>query len=364
MASLFGMYFFGLFKRLIVVLFFTSFVIFFLMSYRYSNATLALAMEDLLLFSVPWLLWFNQAAFTGFFTPRNIFARVFFVFFSTLISTAVLMIFIGFFAVIPEFKISNIRPNIVTPEGSVIHTKSGTLIIDNTPTPPIFTDSNKKAVFVSTNITYYNNIRTNSQTFELENFGSTFIVPFYEGSTNKSYIIDIWLNRISYLNQNLEDIYTLFGIPLPKRDSTPYVLTNNTNRVPVDNLSFVEAPMKNSAEPDGEPRNPDNIPYSFINYINIILALLCLFCAASILGILMTLGQNYLGASALVFLSSIFLSGWAVKIMELIIKGASRLPSYSMLVINACMIAVLYVLVFAVSFLKNKHREQSNKKLH
>ncbi len=109
---------------------------------------------------------------------------------------------------------------------------------------------------------------------------------------------------------------------------------------------------------------PSAIPYSLINYINVFLALLCLFCAASILGILLTLGQNYLGASALVFLSSVFLSGWAVKIMDLIIKGSAHLPSFAILVINTCMIVVLYVLVFVVSFLKNKHREQSNKKLH
>ncbi len=279
MASLFGMFFFGLFKRFIVVLFFTSFTVFFLMSYRYSNASLALAMEELLLFSIAWLLWFNQSSFTGFFTPRNIYARVFFVFFSTLMSTAILMIFVSFFTISSDFKISNIRPNITIPEGDVIHTRAGALVINNTPSPPIFTDQNKKAVFVSTNITFYNSIRTNSQTFELGGFGSSYKVPFYEGSTNKSYIIDIWLNRVSYLNQNIKDIYGTFSIPLPSKDSTPYVLTNNTNRSPVDNLSFVEAPMKSPGE--NTDSAPSAIPYSLINYINVFLALLCLFCAKS-----------------------------------------------------------------------------------
>ncbi len=129
MSNIFGLYFLGLFKRFFVIVFLVSFIALLLISYNYPFKTVLYMSGDLLLFSSAWLLWFNQASFTGFVTPPNIFQRFLYIIISTVLSALILMGLFSYFAIISDFNTDTIRPNIVVPKGSTFLMRRRSLLL-------------------------------------------------------------------------------------------------------------------------------------------------------------------------------------------------------------------------------------------
>ncbi len=130
MTSVISYYFSALFKHFFVLLFFCSSIPLILFALNYSEALVISVLRDMVFLSIPWFLWFHQALFCGFTTPKTISSRLLLIVISTILSTLLLMVTFPYSQKHLDFSIIDIQPNIIVPKNKIISTDKGTLVID------------------------------------------------------------------------------------------------------------------------------------------------------------------------------------------------------------------------------------------
>ncbi len=367
MISVISVYFSALIMRFIILLFFCSFVPLILLSSNYPLEVAVPVFKDMVLVSLPWFLWLHQAIFCGFITPRTLSSRITLVLVSTMISAMLLMGVFPYTQKNIPLSIDRILPNIVAPKGSIIPTAKGTLVIDPNSLPHSFyATKDTKALWIDSEFLLFNDITTNSQSFELSStrlFDSfqylhqrnSRIVPFYLPSPIFTqyklgeHIIQLWFDSVVEYHSNVTTLYQ--GVALPSYEDTSSIPMIHLVKDPRTNISLSQDPFVQK-KPQEVQTSGENIQQnSALDYLNVFLSLLGVFLIASLLGICSTLGQHLLGALSIITLLSFFTPSLSIqlstKLMDLL-----QIPIPTLL-LHGISVLILYVCSIILLYLKN-----------
>ena len=386
MTSVISYYFSTLLKHLFVLLFFCSSIPLILFALNYSEMLVLSVLKDMILLSIPWFLWFHQALFCGFTTPRTIPSRLLLIVVSTILSTVLLMITFPYTQKHLDFAITDIQPNVITPKNKIISTDEGTLIIDpqNSPTQQtMFSHTGTKALWISSNYLLFNTIKTNNNSFELSNpesfssFGyypqsGSQILPFDQTTpTLPQYklgqkIIQSWFDNMSVLHKKVQDLYTTAEIELSistnsllaEISTIPNKQTIETNDTEYTNSlsSYKKAAISSKKillAQSKFTKIPKNIQTQIFDYANIFLSILCVFALASLLGVIVTIGQHFLGALIIIMILSIYTPYLSTHVMNISLELNKLHPSSPILLVNFLLVIVLYTCAIIATTIKS-----------
>ncbi len=363
MISVISFYFSRLVMRFIILLFFCSFVPLILLSANYPSDVVLPIFKDVLLVSIPWILWLHQATFCGFITPRTMSSRIILVFTSTVISTILLMGVFPYTQKNIPLTIERILPNIVTPKGAIIPTSRGTLVIDpNSLLHTFYATRNTKALWIDSNFSLFDEITTNSQSFELKSARSfdafqyqnqigTQIVPFFDSKpVTTQYrlgerVIQRWFDSVTAFH---DDVITLYqGVELPSYEDNASIPMIHTIKDARTNTTLSKDPFVQKKPQEVQTSGENSQQNSALDYLDVFLSLLCMFSVASLLGVFSTLGQHFMGAVSIVLVLSLFMPSLSIQLVNSI-----QLP-ISTLLLHAILVLVLYVSSIILLSLKN-----------
>ena len=386
MTSVISYYFSTLLKHLFVLLFFCSAIPLILFALNYSEALVLSVLKDMILLSIPWFLWFHQALLCGFTTPKTIPSRLLLIVVSTILSTLLLMISFPYTQKHLDFSITNIQANVITPKNNIISTDKGTLVIDpqNSPNQQnLFSHTGTKALWISSNYLLFDTIKTNNNSFELsepESFSSfgyypqsgSQILPFdqtiislpqYELGQN---VIQSWFDNMSILHKKVQDLYTTAEINLSISTNTLLAeistITNENSTETNDKeyteslSSYKEATISSKKillAQSKFTKIPKNIQTQVFDYANIFLSVLCVFALASLLGVMVTIGQHFLGALTIILILSVYTPYLSTHIMNISLELSKLHPSSPILLINFLLVIILYVCVIIATTIKS-----------
>lgn len=386
MISVISYYFSTLLKHLFVLLFFCSSIPLILFALNYSEMLVISVLKDMILLSIPWFLWFHQALFCGFTTPKTIPSRLLLIVVSTILSTSLLMISVPYSQKHLDFSITNIQANMIIPKNNIISTDKGTLVINpqNSPTQQtMFSHIGTKALWISSNYLLFNTIKTNNNSFELsdpESFSSfgyykqsgSQILPFDQTTPSLPQyklgqdIIQSWFDNMSTLHKKVQDLYTTAEIELSI--STNSLLAEistvtNENSTETNNNQYMAAlsSYKEAAISSKKillaqstfSKIPKNIQTHIFDYANIFLNILCVFALASLLGVIVTIGQHFLGALTIILILSVYTPYLSTHIMNISLELNKLYPSSPILLINFLLVIILYTCVIIATTMKS-----------
>ncbi|MGL5955885.1 MAG: hypothetical protein ACRC0X_04690 [Brevinema sp.] len=371
MKAVLFLYFTALIKRIVVLLLLGAFIPLMLLAFDYPWNIILPIFRDILLIALPWFLWFHQVVFCGFTTFKTTFSQFLLIMLSSCLSALLL---IGIFPYTQKelpLVVEQIRPNITMPKGSIITSPRGTLII-NSLQQSLFTNTNTKALWVHSNFSSFQEIRTNSQSFDLSLPESDLqesieTIPFYRpypsyqlGQT----IIQTWFDNITILNKNIRALYESIEVPLPLSTNQQFleILTikaarsNTSQNLPLFQEYSQYKTFSQQSKQEFVKEEAKNWQGWIFDYLNIFLSLLCIFSIASLLGIVTTIQQNFLGSIALLSIISLYAPVFSTKIINVSLKLHDLQPSYSILLINLLLVGLLYLCTMILTSIKKQQK--------
>lgn len=321
MLTIASKYFRCLFKTLLVMGILCSYLGFLLFVFKYSTETIIKNYTYLILFSIPWLIWFQQIFFSGIYFRKYYELNIKSIYISSLLSAAILMSAFPFVYRTPLVSPKNIKPNFVVSEKNIISSKDGTLFLPIKTTNNLFGSEKAKALWISDSIVEFHKISTNNlfinasdpYLLTLHGFSkssgeldiSHYSEPVYYKNPLGTYVIDLWTESAQSFNHFIYGSYQYNNISINHPSTNTGLMINRQKPSGVDHPEFSQI-TPNIKMKDPEKNSIDSIG-SLIQYFRIFIFLYNTMLLASLIGIIFTINQNIISAFSLIIISSFLL---------------------------------------------------------
>ncbi|MGL4562585.1 MAG: hypothetical protein ACRCVW_01840 [Brevinema sp.] len=280
-----------------------------LISFRYPNNIIISNYLHLILWTIPWFLWFHQIIFAGFEINNYLSLNNKTVFLSALLSTCLIIIIFPF----SQFHIpslNQIKPNPILAENTtMISSTEGTLLLI-TKTNELFAQKDTKALWIGKQNATFKNIVTNniiatvSKAEILNNLGyiekegsadiSLYIPPFQYPYIKGQEIFDLWQKSIKQFNSLILKAYTKNNISIIVMSNHQLILNRDLPKTINRQDDSAIPHKKESLEIDSyNSNNIEGLLVLFIHIFNLMLS-------ATMFGLLTTLKQSLFGTFGLV----------------------------------------------------------------